>query len=148
MTTNDSDLGLVQETQREFMFLFEDQSSGIIANNEFLSIDTFERYVDATRIKLNLCISPSLLLLSNSLIINEKRISGFNNIIKHGDENLKFGVNDDINNDNIQMKGHDDPVKRIIDEPEETPILEDDSTHEYAFLGLLIGTILISYAIF
>ena len=50
-----------------------------------------------TNVALNIAISPSLWLLPSNLILLNKPIQGYNNKLKVSNENMKFGLNNDIN---------------------------------------------------
>jgi len=153
--------GSAQETRREFLNLLEDKSSGVIINRDIVdSIQRFQDVIDSTNVKLDLAISPSLWLLPSKMIINtQTNIAGYNNFLQQATDNMNFGYNN-INNDVkksalLQMEGHDDPIERgveplkitIIDNNVQSTI-ENDPIHDYTMLGLLVGTLFLSYMIF
>ena len=51
----------------------------------------------ATNVVLNPAISPSVWLIPSSLIILKNSIEGYNNKLKISDENMKFGINENLN---------------------------------------------------
>ena len=53
--------------------------------------------ITATNIVLNVAISPSLWLIPSSLIILKNPIEGYNNKLKVFDENMVFGINENLN---------------------------------------------------
>jgi len=82
------------DAQKQFKILFEDS----INNNKNRSIpETIERYqnyLDKSLIRLNYCIGPNLLIISNDLTLKMGNIIGYNNLIKTTTNNQKFGIND------------------------------------------------------
>ena len=53
--------------------------------------------VTTTNVVLNVAISPSVWLIPLSLIILKHPIEGYNNKLKTSNENMKFGINENLN---------------------------------------------------
>ena len=49
------------------------------------------------KLRLDLAIAPGIWLVPSNLIINTESIVGYNNDLQKADENMKFGVNDTVN---------------------------------------------------
>ena len=89
-----SNRGSALETQQEFRSIVEDS---IVNYNTSTWINNIYQAVTGTNVVLNIAISPSLWLLPSNLILLNKPIPGYNNKLKVSDENMKFGLNKDIN---------------------------------------------------
>ena len=161
--------GAGQETRQKMISLLEDETRGI---NEDDSIPRYQNVINATRVKLDLAISPSLWLIPSKMIINlNTNVAGYNNFLQQATEDMKFGYNN-INNDVKEsalkeMEGHDDPVERLdattgvaeqAAEAAVTPEVvaapaveavaahgEHEIVHEYSTMGIIVGTIFLSY---
>ena len=67
--------------------------------------------VTATNVVLNTAISPTLWLIPSSFSILKNPIEGYNNKLKVSNENMVFGVNDNLN---YFGKVKSSPVKKTI----------------------------------
>ena len=53
--------------------------------------------IETTNVVLNMAISPGMILVPSDLIIQKKKIPGYNNILKLATDKMKFGKNADVN---------------------------------------------------
>ena len=148
--------GSAQQVRKEFTVLLEDEISN---NDKVISYRRYQDTVTNTGVKLDLAISPNLLLLpSKMVILSGPAIAGYNNELQYATEDMKFGVNDDINtevkeNAIHEMEGTEDPVQYQEPQPEppEPPELPEspkpvtpDIIHEHTKMGMLSLAVLVS----
>ena len=50
-----------------------------------------------TNVVLNMVISPGIILIPSNLIILDKMVPGYNNVLKLATKGMRFGKNDDVN---------------------------------------------------
>ena len=50
-----------------------------------------------TNVVLNMVISPGIILIPSNLIILDKMVAGYNNVLKLATKGMKFGKNDNVN---------------------------------------------------
>ena len=74
--------------------LFE---SSVIEEDLSTSVQRFQLAVQEAKLRLDLAIAPGIWLMPSNLIINTESIVGYNNDLQKADENMKFGVNDTVN---------------------------------------------------
>ncbi len=53
--------------------------------------------IASTNIVLNMAISPGMILVASNLIIQKKKIPGYNNVLTLATDKMKFGKNTDVN---------------------------------------------------
>lgn len=82
------------ETQEEFRTLVNDAIFNYSVSTWILNMN---KAVSDTNVVQNLAISPNTWLVPSSLIILEKKIVGYNNLLKRASEGMKFGVNHNVN---------------------------------------------------
>ena len=82
------------ETQKVFRQIFEDS---IINYDTSTWINNMNQAISSTNVVLNTAISPTLWLIPSSLIILKNPIEGYNNKLKVSDENMVFGINENLN---------------------------------------------------
>ena len=97
------DSGSAQETQAEFIVLFE---SAIIESSITKSIQRYQMAIQQSNVKLDLAISPNCWLVPGRMIINTETVIGYNNKLQKATAGMKFGMND-INSKTKVVK-HDD----------------------------------------
>ena len=68
----------------------------VIEDDQTITINNMRRAIDA-KVVLNTAICPGLILIPSSLIILEKKIPGFNNIVTMADYWMKIGENKTVN---------------------------------------------------
>ena len=106
--------GSALETQVVFRQIVEDS---IINYDTSTWIQNMNLAISDTNVVLDTAISPSLWLLPSNMIIQKTVIPGYNNMLKVATQNMKFGLNKNINyygtiNKNTPKKIHqDDSVK-------------------------------------
>ena len=84
------------ETQQNFGKLFE---STVIENDVAKSIQKYQLAVQESKSRLDLAVAPGVWLMPSNLIINTESIVGYNNALKRVTEDMKFGVNNSVNNE-------------------------------------------------
>lgn len=82
------------ETQKVFQQIVSDS---IINYDTATWINNMNITISSTNVILNVAISPSLWLIPSSLIILKNPIEGYNNKLKVSNENMKFGINKNLN---------------------------------------------------
>ena len=50
-----------------------------------------------TNVVLNMVISPGIILIPSNLIILDKMVPGYNNVLRLATKGMRFGKNDDVN---------------------------------------------------
>ncbi len=53
--------------------------------------------IASTNVVLNMAISPGMILVPSNLIIQKKKIPGYNNVLTLATDKMKFGKNADVN---------------------------------------------------
>ena len=74
--------------------LFE---SSVIEEDLSTSVQRYQLAVQEAKLRLNLAIAPGIWLMPSNLIINTEIIVGYNNELQKASENMKFGVNETLN---------------------------------------------------
>ena len=82
------------QTQTVFRKLVEDT---VIQSDISVSISNMRRAIADTNVTLNTSITNGVPLIPYRMIILEKKIAGYNNILTQANENMKFGVNSSLN---------------------------------------------------
>ena len=85
------------DAQKQFLSLLRDSIHG--QGSETL-VNSIKRYQDAitnTHSQLDYAIGPNLYLIPSNMILNVGSVARYNNSIQIASDQLKFGVNDDIN---------------------------------------------------
>ena len=82
------------ETQQEFLALFE---SSVIENDISSSIQRYQLATQEAKLRLDLAIAPGVWLMPSNMIINTESVIGYNNNLMKATDEMKFGVNTNIN---------------------------------------------------
>ena len=82
------------QTQDVFRKIVKDT---IIQNDTTVLISNMRASIQATNVVLNLAIVPNVILMPSNLVILEKKIEGYNNVLTTATEEMSFGVNKDVN---------------------------------------------------
>ena len=115
------------ETQVIFHHLVEET---IAQSNDSVMITNMRAAISGSNVLLDLAVVPGVILVPSKLIILDKPIPGYNNVLTVAKQTMKFGVNQDINcklpgltlapkqiTGNslppLQMRGSVQPVKKI-----------------------------------
>ena len=93
------------ETQKVFRQIVEDS---IINYDTSTWINNMNQAISSTNVVVNTAISPTLWLIPSSLIILKDPIEGYNNKLKVSDENMVFGINENLNYYGVKQQ----PVKK------------------------------------
>ena len=80
------------QTQRKFHDIFEDT---VVQKDPAVTIGNMRKAIDDTNVRLDLAVSPGVILMPSDMIILEKGVAGFNNILTIGStDTMSFGKND------------------------------------------------------
>ena len=82
------------ETQQEMLKLFE---SSVIDEDLSTSVQRYQLAVQEAKLRLDFAIAPGIWLMPSNLIINTGSIIGYNNELQKASEDMKFGVNETVN---------------------------------------------------
>ena len=82
------------QTQEVFKKLVNDT---IIQSDPTVTISNMRKAIKDTNVVLNTAISPGIILIPSNLIILDKMVAGYNNVLKLATSGMKFGKNDDVN---------------------------------------------------
>ena len=82
------------QTQEVFKKLVNDT---IIQSDPTVTISNMRKAIKDTNVVLNMVISPGIILIPSNLIILDKMVAGYNNVLKLATRGMKFGKNDDVN---------------------------------------------------
>ena len=53
--------------------------------------------IQATNVVLNLAVVPNVILMPSNFVILDKKVEGYNNILTTATDEMKFGINKDVN---------------------------------------------------
>ena len=81
------------QTQQIFHRLVKDT----IAQDDPIKSISDMRTVKNTNVVLNMAIMPGIILIPSSVIILEKKVDGYNNVLTLATNTMKFGVNTNVN---------------------------------------------------
>lgn len=82
------------DAQKQFNVLFEDSIHNDKNRSIPETIERYQNYLNKSHIRLNYCIGPNLLIISNDMVLRMGNIIGYNNLLKTSTVNNSFGVND------------------------------------------------------
>ena len=82
------------QRQSVFRQLVEDT---IIQSDPTVTISNMRRAIADTNVLLNLALSPGIILVPSNMIILEKPIPGYSNILTSASSKMRFGVNSKVN---------------------------------------------------
>ena len=89
-------LGTARNTQTDFLVLIEDSIKTLNVSNEPVK---YQDAIEATKVRLNLAVARGVLLLPSRMIINTESIVGYNNNLRRATDDMKLGVNNQVNQD-------------------------------------------------
>ena len=89
-------LGTARNTQTDFLVLIEDSIKTLNVSNGPVK---YQDAIQATKVRLNLAVARGVLLLSSRMIINTGSIVGYNNNLRRATDDMKLGVNNQVNQD-------------------------------------------------
>ncbi len=69
----------------------------LVESDGTITISNMRTAIETTNVVLNMAISPGMILVPSDLIIQKKKIPGYNNILKLATDKMKFGKNADVN---------------------------------------------------
>ncbi len=69
----------------------------LVESDVTITISNMRTAIETTNVVLNMAISPGMILVPSNLIIQKKKIPGYNNILKLATDKMKFGMNADVN---------------------------------------------------
>ena len=82
------------ETQQEMLKLFE---SSVIEEDLSTSVQRYQLAVQEAKLRLDMAIAPGIWLMPSNLVINTESIVGYNNELQRASLDMKFGVNEGVN---------------------------------------------------
>ena len=89
-------LGTARNTQTDFLVLIEDSIKTLNVSNGPVK---YQDAIQATKVRLNLAVARGVLLLPARMIINTESIVGYNNNLRRSTDDMKLGVNNQVNQD-------------------------------------------------
>ena len=89
-------LGTARNTQTDFLVLIEDSIKTLNVSNGPVK---YQDAIQATKVRLNLAVARGVLLLPARMIINTESIVGYNNNLRRATNDMKLGVNNQVNQD-------------------------------------------------
>ena len=87
-------LGTARNTQTDFLVLIEDSIKTLNVSNGPVK---YQDAIQATKVRLNLAVGRGVLLLPARMIINTESIVGYNNNLRRATDDMKLGVNNQVN---------------------------------------------------
>ena len=87
-------LGTARNTQTDFLVLIEDSIKTLNVSNGPVK---YQDAIQATKVRLNLAVARGVLLLPSRMIINTESIVGYNNNLRRATDDMKLGVNNQVN---------------------------------------------------
>ena len=87
-------LGTARNTQTDFLVLVDDAIRTLTVSNEPVK---YQDAIQATKVRLNLAVARGVLLLPARMIINTESIVGYNNNLRRATDDMKLGVNNQVN---------------------------------------------------
>ena len=87
-------LGTARNTQTDFLVLIEDSIKTLNVSNGPVK---YQDAIQATKVRLNLAVARGVLLLPARMIINTESIVGYNNNLRRATDDMKLGVNNQVN---------------------------------------------------
>ena len=86
--------GTARNSQKDFLVLIEDSLKTLTVSNAPVE---YQNAIEATKVRLNLAVARGVLLLPSRMIINKESTDGYNNNLRHATDDMKLGVNNQIN---------------------------------------------------
>ena len=87
-------LGTARNTQTDFLVLIEDSIKTLTVSNGPVR---YQDAIQATKVRLNFAVGHGVLLLPARMIINTESIVGYNNNLRRATDDMKLGVNNQVN---------------------------------------------------
>ncbi len=121
------------QTQDKFRTIVKET---IAQSDVAITISNMRTAIASTNVVLNMAISPGMILVPSDLIIQKKKIPGYNNILKLATDKMKFGKNADVNykapasqsSETDSTQGGDTPkTANSVSESSETPTQGGDT---------------------
>ena len=82
------------QTQDKFRTIMKET---IAQSDVTITISNMRAAIASTNVVLNIAISPGMILVPSNLIIQKKKIPGYNNVLTLATDKMKFGKNADVN---------------------------------------------------
>ena len=87
-------LGTARNTQTDFLVLIEDALKTLNVSSGPVK---YQNAIEATKVRLNFAVASGTLLLPTRMIINTESIVGYNNNLTRATDDMKLGVNNQVN---------------------------------------------------
>ena len=82
------------QTQEVFYPIVEET---IVESDVTIMISNMRTAISSTNVVLNMAFSPGMILVPSNLVIQKKKIPGYNNILILATDKMKFGENTGLN---------------------------------------------------
>ncbi len=82
------------QTQDKFRTIVKET---IVQSDVTITISNMRAAIASTNVVLNIAISPGMILVPSNLIIQKKKIPGYNNVLTLATDKMKFGKNTGVN---------------------------------------------------
>ncbi len=82
------------QTQDKFRTIVKET---IVQSDVTITISNMRAAIASTNVVLNMAISPGMILVPSNLIIQKKKIPGYNNVLTLATDKMKFGKNTGVN---------------------------------------------------
>ena len=82
------------QTQDKFRTIVKET---IVQSDVTITISNMRAAIASTNVVLNMAISPGMILVPSNLIIQKKKIPGYNNVLTLATDKMKFGENTGVN---------------------------------------------------
>ena len=92
------------QTQDVFRTIVDDT---VVQNDTTILISNMRKSIQTTNVVLNLAVVPNVILMPSNFIILSDKIEGYNNILTTATNEMKFGVNKDVNYTKPKPKPND-----------------------------------------
>ena len=81
-------------TQRRFLILMEE---AIRMHEITASVQRYHKSIHDTKMRLDFAVARGIWLIPSRMVINTESIVGYNNYLKTASQDMKLGVNNDVN---------------------------------------------------
>ena len=88
------DPGKARNTQLDFLVLIEDSIKILTVSNGPVK---YQNMIQETKVRLNFAVGRGVLLLPARMIINTESVVGYNNNLRWAKDDMKLGVNNQVN---------------------------------------------------
>ena len=94
--------GTAINTQTDFLVLVDDAIRTLTVSSEPVKYQTA---IEMTKVRLNFAVARGVLLLPSRMIINTESVVGYNNNLRRSTDDMKLGVNNQVNQGTKKTNG-------------------------------------------